>query len=253
MPRVTDREPQPLGQALRPELGDEHRAGGAVAVSRSFRLGQRRRPPAFTRAEVQLVLEDEEAAPLEQRDPFERRALQVPAVVFVLPGRDAHEQATVVREHPAELAQRRFVALVVARVLDPVDGVVAADVLERRDAEPELEAAALERQSAHVGDHVGGLGEVDGDQLGSRELAEPFDVRLLRVRGADVDHSGLARIARQHPRDLDGALVAPGRRFQLPWTAAACSLGARSREPVVEQLDALELAALDELADEPRP
>ena len=62
----------------------------------------------------------------------------------------------------------------------------------------------------------------------------------------------LAGIPGEAPWDLDRALVAPRRSMQLARAAAPCSLEACKGEPVVEELDPLELAALDELAYEPR-
>jgi UDP-glucose 4-epimerase len=249
--RVTGGDPQRFGDPLRPELGDEHSTGDAVAVARVSGLCRRRRPPALGGAKVQLVLEDDEAGPLEERDPLERRALQVPAEILALTGRDAEEEPSVARQHTVQLSERALVTVLVRSGVDAVHGVVAPDVLERRDADREIEAATLEREVAHVGDDVGRLGEIDGDEVMRVERPEPLEVRGDRVRRPDVEDTPSATTG-EAPWDLDRTLVAPRRCVQRARPAAPRSLARREGEPVVEQLDALELTALDELAHEPR-
>ena len=56
-----------------------------------------------------------------------------------------------------QLAQRRLVAVLVARSVDVVDLVVAADVLERRDAVRKAEAVVIEWKFPDVGYDVRGL------------------------------------------------------------------------------------------------
>ena len=162
--------------------------------------------------QVQLVLEDDEAVALEELDPLERRPLQVPPVILVPAGGNAHEQPSVAREHAPELAQRRSVPVVVRPGVEAVHRVVAPDMLERRDAEREVEVPVFERQVAYVGDDVGGLGEVGRDELGGAELPEPLEIRGNRVGRPDVEDAPLAGVPREAPRDLDRALVAPGGR-----------------------------------------
>src|SRR5258708_5235290 len=95
MPRVAHGEPDTLSDPLRPKLGEEDGAcaGTGLPVAGSLRLRERRRPPSVLGMDVQLVLEHEEAAPLEQRDPLVRRALQLPGLVVALPGRHGDEEA----------------------------------------------------------------------------------------------------------------------------------------------------------------
>ena len=69
-----------------------------------------------------------------------------------------------------QLAQGGLVAGVVARRVDVVDLVVAPDVLERREAERQVDRAVGERQLAHVRDdgaesRDGLLAEVDADEV----------------------------------------------------------------------------------------
>ncbi len=163
-----------------------------------------------------------------------------------------------------QLAQRRLVAGVVARGVDVVDLVVAADVLERRDAEREIERRVRERQVAHVGDdsaearHVGAR-EVDADELVRTERDEAGEIRRLGEGVADVEHVPLAVVARERPRDLERALVADRGRAQATRPRGAVDLarlrplGRREREPAVEHGDAVELLAPHELAQEPGP
>ena len=232
-PHVADRQADLLAQTRRPKLGEQHRAGARAraAVARALGLGERRGAPAVVGVEVQLVLEDDEARVLEEGDPLERRPLQLPALVVAHAGRDAEEQAPVACEDAVQLAQSRLLAAVVARRVDAVDGVVEADVLQRRDEEREVEAAVRERELADVGDHVGGLREVDGDELRCAEVAQTVEVRGDRVRRADVEDAPLAAVAGEAPGDLDRPLVAPLRREQLARPAAPRPLepGARER------------------------
>jgi len=202
--------------------------------------------------DVQLVLEQEKAAPLEQGDPLTWCTLQLPALVVALPGRHGDEETAVAREYAMQLSQRRLLAVLVARGVDAVRAVVETDMLEGRDAERDVEPSVLERERPYVGDDVCGLGEIDGDELGSLELAQPLDVGRLRVRCADIEHALLAGVPRERPWDLDRALVAPRGCVQLARATAAASLVPCACEPVVEELDAFELLTLDHLSHEPR-
>src|SRR5581483_11458441 len=253
-PDVADGQPDLLAEARGSKLREQHRscARPRAFVLRVLRLGEACRAPTVGRVQVQLVLEDDEAGALEELDPLERRPLQMPPVILAAAGGNAHEQPSVAREHAPKLAQRRFVAVVVRACVEAVHRVVAPDVLERRDAKREVEVAVLERQVAYVCDDVCRLGEVGGDQLRGGEAPEPFEVRGNRVRRPDVEDAMLAGIPGEAPWDLDRALVAPRRSAQLARAAAPSSLEARAGEPVVEELDQLELATLDELAHEPR-
>jgi hypothetical protein len=75
----------------------------------------------------------------------------------------------VLRQDAVQLAERRLVALVLAGRVDVVDVVIAADVLEGRDAEGEVERRLRERQRADVGRDRAQAGyvrrrEVDADE-----------------------------------------------------------------------------------------
>ena len=182
-------------------------------IPRGARLCERCAAPAVRRVHVQLVLVHEEPATLEQVDPVLRRPLDLPALVVELAGRHADEDAAVLPDHTPQLAQRGLVAALVACAVDRVDAVVPPDVLERRDAEDELERRVLEGELADVGEdrsqpgHLG-LGEVDADELLGAECREPGEVGRLGERVADVEHALLAVVAREAPGNLDDPLVA---------------------------------------------
>ena len=93
----------------------------------------------------------------------------------------------------------------------PYDRVVGADVLERRDEQRLVEGVVRERQRADVSRRAlhpvdVPLREVDADELdtGAEQRGE---VRRLRERVADLEHPAGRDEPREHPRDLDHALV----------------------------------------------
>ena len=173
------------------------------------------------------------------------------------PGRHGHEQARR-GEHPAELAQRGVVPVVVARPRRRRTRALSRPTCSSVEiAERELERAVLERQVAHVCVHVFRPGrEVDGDELRtSPSSRSPSRYAGSAFAVADVEHAGRRRDAREAPRDLDRRAR---RSRPAPRSSRGRPLGvlarARARaSPSSRQLDPLELAALDELADEPRP
>ena len=138
-------------------------------------------------------------------------------------------QPAVGGEHAAQLAERGSARVGVVLGVEPVAGVVGADVLERRDAEDEVERAVAERQVADVGldarqtGNVGG-GEVDADELVEAGPEQGSEVRRLRERVPDLEPRRPRR-AREHPRELDHALVRAGG----PWSQRGRS--PRSRAP----------------------
>ena len=96
------------------------------------------------------------------------------------------------------------------------------------------------------------VGEIDADELDAR-AQQPAEVRRLGERVSDLEHAPSGTKAREHPRDLDHALVgcrpAPG--------ASGSARGARSRaEPesdrVVELAHALDSSLVGELVDQRR-
>jgi len=259
---VAHRQAQLLRDPRRPELREEHGSRAVLAVPRGACLGERRRPPAVRAASVQLVLEHEEAGALEDGDPVLRRALQLPALVVALAGRNADEQAALARQHAMQLAQRGFVSFFLARRIDVVHLVVAPDVLERRDAEDQLERSIGERQRPHVADDGPQSRDVGSRQVGAREVGrterdQSRQVCRLGERVADVEHPRLTVVAREAPRDLDRTLVTRRGSAQIarPRRAAHLArtgtLGRRERERIVEQLDPAELLARGELPQEP--
>ena len=250
----------------RPQLRQQHRSGARSgrAVGDAAHLVGSRAAPAVLAVEIQLVLVDEEAAALEQPHPVVHRALHLPALVVVLAGRHAHEQPALAREHAMQLAQGGLVAGVVARRVDVVDLVVAADVLERREAERQVDRAVGERQLAHVRDdgaesRDGLLAEVDADEVVRAERRQPGEVRRLREDVAKVEHPLLVVVAGEAPRNLDRALVARRGCAQLAWArrpahvARPGALARGERDGVVQQRHLGELVARHELPQEPRP
>src|SRR5439155_15477671 len=138
------------------------------------------------------------------------------------------------------------------RRVDVVDLVVAADVLERRDAEREVEPRVGERQLTHVGDDrpepgYVGMREVGTDELGRAEGDEAGEIRRFGERVADVEDALLAAVAREAPWDLERPLVALGRRLQLARAPFVSALRYGACETRVQEHDAAELVAPDEL------
>ena len=90
--------------------------------------------------------------------------------------------------------------------------VVGADVLERRDEQRLVEGVVREGQRADVRRHAlhpvdVPLGEVDADELDAR-AQQRGEVRHLGECVADFEHPAGRDEPREHPRDLDHALVA---------------------------------------------
>jgi UDP-glucose 4-epimerase len=190
------------------------------------------------------------------------RAHDLPALVVLDARGNGQEHATVARDDTPELAEGGFVAGALACGVDLVDVVVATDVLERRDAEDELERLILEREGAHVGHDAFDAGHIGLREIDARDLRaernEAREVGGLRERVTDVEHARLAVVAGEKPRDLDRSLVARGRRTKLAWPrrpsdlARARALGGCEGDGTVEERDALELVARDELPQETR-
>ena len=114
-------------------------------------------------------------------------------MILLLAARDGDDDAATARRDPAQLAERRELTALALRAR-PVDPVVPSDVLERRDAEDEVEARVRERQLTDVGDdrvHLRDLGldQVDAHELGDSRCDERGEVCGLRVRGPDVQDS----------------------------------------------------------------
>ena len=151
--------------------------------------------------------------------------------------------------------------MLVARGVDVVQLVVAADVLERRDAEHEVERAVVERKLANICDdgaqprHVD-LREIDAGELSRSERDESGEVGGLRERVTDVEHPSFPVVACEAPRDLDRPLVdRRGRLQEARPRRAACLARLRAlrgceRECCVEDVDAPEFLAFDELAEQ---
>ncbi len=160
-------------------------------------------------------------------------------------------------EDAGELAQRVDTGR--RRILgcEPVPGVVGSDVLEGRDEEHLVDARVGERQRPHVGDEPlhaldVALGEVDPDELDARP-EERDEIRRLRERVADLQHAPVGDEPREHPRDLDDALVRPRRRLQPPEPLAARSGAEPERDRVVELAHAIRLVRRRQLVEERRP
>src|SRR4029077_2406156 len=107
------------GRPRGPELGQEHRAGALprAPVARCLGLGDGRAAPAVGSTDVELVLEDDEAAAVEELDPVGRRSHDLPALVLRDSDRHADNRAS---SDAAQLAQCRLVAVLVTPALDLV-------------------------------------------------------------------------------------------------------------------------------------
>ena len=137
-------------------------------------------------------------------------------------------------------------------------------MLERRDAEREVERGVGEWKCPHVGDdrsqagHIGGC-EIDADQGSCAKADEAGEVCRLGEGVADVEYVALAVVAGERPRDLDRALVAGRGSAQLaraPRAAALarpCSLRSCECKRRVQHGNAVELLAPHELPQEPGP
>jgi uncharacterized cupredoxin-like copper-binding protein len=168
-------------------------------------------------------------------------------VVLRLAAGYGDQEPSTAGEDAAELLERRERGAGIGLGRGSVDAVVAPHVLERRDAEREIEGAVLEREAAHVGNdrphpRHARLDEVDADELRRAACEQRREVGGLRVRGADVEDALARPHPRERPRDLDRPLVRPRRRLEEP--IPAC------RERLVERRELLELRAGDELAKE---
>jgi len=120
-------------------------------------------------------------------------------------------------------------------------------VLERGDAEGEVEGGVRKGELAHVAaDELRqvGLGQVDEHELGDPRRQERREVGGRCVRGADVENPAGVADPRECPRDLDRALVEAGRRLEEP--RGSC----HAHECVVQRAQLRELGARDELGEE---
>ena len=95
--------------------------------------------------------------------------------------------------------------------------------------------------------------KVDARQLRGAEADEPGEVGGLGKRVADVEHSALARVAGEAPRDLDRTLVGSRRRFDVAGPFSGRPLCGRPGDRVVQSAEVLVLGRRGELAEERRP
>jgi len=166
------------------------------------------------------------------------------------------EQTAVSLQHASQLAERCEASSAVALHHEPVPGVVRADVLECGHEQDLVERVIGEREPANVG--LDGLHAVDvpRSEIGADELhactEQPGDVRRLRKRVPDLEHTPSGAQPREHPGNLDHALVGAARCLK-----PADGLAARPRsEPegnrVVELAHAFRLLARRQLVDQSR-
>src|SRR5438093_2519136 len=93
-------------------------------------------------------------------------------------------------------------------------------MLERRDAEDDVERPVRKRKLADVRDDAlesryVPLDQVDADELARSRLRQGDEPLGLGERIADVEYAALAAVPAERPRDLDGPLVEVAGRFQL--------------------------------------
>ncbi len=206
---------------------------------------------------VRLDLLHEEACLGEERRPARLVLLPEPPVITGLAERHRDEEASTSPEHAPELAECRVPRPGVGFGLEPVHGVVGADVLERRDEEDLVERLVRERELANVRDD--GLHpldvtrrEIDPDELDSR-TEKPSEIGRLCERVADLEHATLPAKAREDPRDLHDALVRGRRSLEPADPLASLSRAEPEGDGVVELPHTLGFLAAGELVDEGRP
>src|SRR5262249_49370448 len=153
---------------------------------------------------------EEPAGAAVERCPASDVVLTEPAVIAGLAERHRNEQRPVRTENSTQLPKSLTPTIVVTPGIGSVHRVVGADVLEGRDEKHLIERAITERQRAHVClDRLHPLDisvcQVHADELDAR-AKEPREVRALRKGVPDLEHATSSE-AREHPRDLDDALV----------------------------------------------
>ena len=179
------------------------------------------------------------------------------AEVGGLAARHREQHAPAGGENATELPERAGAPGGVGVGPEPVGAVVQPDVLERRDAEDDVEGAALERELADVGrdgvqaGHVG-RGQIDADELRRAQPDQLREVRRLREGVADVEHTRLAAISGKHPGDLDRPLVRARRGGELARALVREAGLAGPGERVVERAHQNELVTRGELVQERR-
>ena len=128
-------------------------------------------------------------------------------------------------------------------------------MLERRDAEDDVEGSIRERQAPDVGDHAAytgdiSLGEVDADDLACSERCDRREPRRLGERVPDVEHPLGVDKAAERPGKLDRTLVDASRARQLVWPLSGSSCGSRPCHGVLEGSQPDELVARGKVRDE---
>ena len=237
----------------------QHRsgAGARAAVARARGLGERRRAPSRpARVEVELVLEDDEAGALE-----DGRSTRASGRCSCQPWSSRSPVGTLTsrrpspREDAAQLAQSRQARR--ARRARPrrrrrrCRGRRARASRRRNATSKEPSANGSARTSAMTS---AGCARSTATSSAAPRPRRPARYAWLGERVADVEDAPLAVVAREAPGDLERPLVARGRREQLARPAAPSRRSSRARaRRAVEQRDALELAALDQLPEQPRP
>ena len=116
--------------------------------------------------------------------------------------------------------------------------------------------ASSKRQRADVGDDPLDpvdlpLGEVDADELDTGPQ-EPGEIRCLGERVADLEHPSRRDEAREHPGNLDHALVGSRRRLEPRQPLPPRPRAEPERDRVVELADAGRLGCGHELVEERR-
>src|SRR5207302_754101 len=208
------------GAAGGTEGGAEDGGRAALAVADAARIEGRGRPPPVLAERVDLLFLDPQARLEEETVPRVGLSLHEPAVILVLAARHGDDDSPAPGRDAPELGERACFAAF-ALIARAVDAVVPADVLERRDAEREVERRVGEGELAHVTDdapHAWELrgDEVDADELGDARGEEPREVGGPRIRRADVEDAPSAAEPGERPGDLDRALVELGRGLEEP-------------------------------------
>src|SRR5438093_643242 len=123
-------------------------------------------------------------------------------------------------------------------------------MLDRGDAQHDVERSGLERELAQVCLYVRepgdvGLREIDAHQPLGTEPDQRRQVCGLGEGVADVENARLTAVARETPRDLDRTFVALRGRVKLTWALAFAACPRCKRDCVVQGTQTRELLARD--------
>jgi uncharacterized cupredoxin-like copper-binding protein len=227
--------------------GVELHAENALAVARPV-------PQFAAFLDVHLLVVDVEVGLAEPGAPRVCRLPEEP-VGAGRADRDGQEDlAAACRDAPQRPERLEWRLRIVLRA-EVIPGVVAADVLERGDAEDGVERPGVEGEPPHVRlhrRHPGDLAlrEVDAYEFACAEPEERGEPDGLGEGIADVQHARLPSVPPEGPGELDRALVELGGRDELVRALAGGARRGAPADAVVEQAQPPELIAVRQFGEE---